>query len=144
MTIHASLQRRGAPMRRFATVALAAVALNVAFPASAQPPGSTVTFVNGGITQDEADALRARARDYPLEIQFAARTETGNAFVADVHVRITDAHGRQVMVLPSADPILLATLPPGRYTVEATFEGETKRQQVDVGRGHTKIGFAWQ
>ena len=117
--------------------------LSLPLTAGAQYPAATVTFVNGGITQDEADALRAQARDYPLEIQFATRTDTGNAFAADVHVRITDANGRQVLVLPSADPILLATLPPGRYTVEATFEGVARRQQVEVGRGHTKVGFRW-
>ena len=112
--------------------------------AVAQPHAeSTVTFVNGGVTQEEADELRAQARAYPLQIQFAQQTDTGNGFAADVHVRIVDASGRQVMVIPSAEPILLADLPPGRYTVEATLEGQTKRQQVTIGRGHQKLGFQW-
>jgi hypothetical protein len=105
------------------------------------PPGPPVSFVNGGVTQEEADQLRAQASMYPLEIRFARAAD--GAFAADVHVRIVDASGRQVFVLPAAEPILLAKLPPGTYTVEATFEGQTKRQQVNVGRSHQKLGFAW-
>ena len=131
--------------RHHALFALLASAAFAAAPiAGAQPQsGSTVNFVNGGVTQDEADALRAQASSYPLAIQFAQRTDTGNAFAANVHVRIVDASGRQVMVVPDADPILLANLPPGRYTVEATLEGQVRRQQVTIGRGHQKLGFQW-
>lgn len=97
--------------------------------------------VNGGVTQEEADQLRALAPSYPLEIQFARAAD--GAFAADVQVRVVDASGRPVLMLYAAEPILLANLPPGRYTVEATYEGETKRQQVTLGRGHQKLGFAW-
>ena len=106
--------------------------------ASARPRRGA-DFVNGGITQEEADLLRSQASAYPLEIHFAV----GNAFAAGVHLKITNAAGNLAMVLPAADPILLANLPPGQYTVEATYEGQTKRQQVTLGRGHQKLGFQW-
>lgn len=103
--------------------------------------GPAVNFVNGGVSREEADQLRAQASSYPLEIQFARRMDGSSAFAADVQVRIVDASGNPVLVLPAAEPILLANLPPGRYAVEATYEGQTKRQQVTVGRGHQKLGF---
>lgn len=112
-------------------------------PAPAGLAGPGVEYVNGGVTSDEADQLRAQAANYPLQIQFARAMRSGNAFVAGVGVRVIDGRGASVLSLPAADPILLADLPPGRYTVEATFEGQTKRQEVTIGRGHQKLGFQW-
>lgn len=133
--------------RRALGSAVLASALCVALPAHAQSLGDHIALFadirNGGITTEEADALRAQAASYPLEIQFARRMAEGDAFAADVAVRISDRAGNTVLDLPSAEPILLARLPEGRYVVEATYEGQTKRQQVTVGRGHQKLGFLW-
>jgi hypothetical protein len=128
------------------------VAASLALALSASPlavaqgaPGSSrgVEYVTGGITQDEADALRQQAASFPLEIQFARRMDVGNAFAADVQVRVLDANGRSVIDIPAAQPILLANVPAGRYTIEATFDGQTKRQTVNVGRGRTQTTFLW-
>ena len=102
-----------------------------------------MNFINGGVTQEEEDQLRARASSFPLEIQFARRQDGSSAFAADVRVRIVNDSGNFVLILPAAEPILLANVPPGNYTIEATYEGQTKRQQVTVGRGHQKVGFEW-
>ena len=128
---------------------LLAAALLASPPAMAQRPapagiaGPGVEYLNGGVTSDEADQLRAEASRYPLQIQFARAMPAGNAFAAGVGVRILDSRGTAVLSLPAADPILLADLPPGRYTVEAVYEGQMKRQEVTVGRGHQKLGFQW-
>jgi hypothetical protein len=98
---------------------------------------------NGGVTADEAHDLRAEAASYALQIEFAERTSGSDTFAADVELVIVDQRGEVVLALPSADPIVLARLAPGRYTIEATYEGQTKRQQVTVGRGHQKVGFVW-
>jgi len=47
------------------------------------------------------------------------------------------------LALDAVDPILLADLPLGRYTADATYQGRTKRQHVTLGRGHQKLGFTW-
>ncbi|HVE49253.1 MAG TPA: hypothetical protein VNG69_06495 [Casimicrobiaceae bacterium] len=114
-----------------------------AFPVAAQTVGSGVQYVTGGIGKGEADALRAQAKGFPLELQFSRRTETGNAFESDVAVRIIDASGRAVLEIPAAQPIVLANVAPGRYTVEATANGQTKRQTVDVGKGRSNISIIW-
>ncbi|HVO88016.1 MAG TPA: carboxypeptidase regulatory-like domain-containing protein [Casimicrobiaceae bacterium] len=104
-----------------------------------------VDYVNGGITSDEADELRAQARSFPLEVQLAEhRGDEGNAFVADAPLRITDESGREVVDVATAGPIFLARVPDGRYTVEAEHNGKVKRQRVTVTGGpHAKVGFLW-
>ena len=133
------------PVQRAMLAALAAACLfgtAVAQP-SLEQASEPAEYVNGGVTKEEADYLRVQATAYPLEILFSRTTRAGNAFAADVDVTIRDAQGHTVLSLPSAEPILLAKLPPGRYAVEATYQGSTRNAEVTLGPGHQKLGFAW-
>jgi len=64
-------------------------------------------------------------------------------FAADVDVRIRDDRGVEVLEVAAAEPILLARLAPGRYTIEATYDGRTRTAAVNVGAGHQKLGLTW-
>lgn len=133
-------------LRHLAVAAAAAFAFHVALPAAAQrssPAAHEPQFVNGGVTKEEADYLRAQAPSYPLEITFSRSTGAGNAFAADVQVVVRDERGNVVLSVPSAEPILLARLAPGRYTIEATYEGRTRTAEVTLGGGHQKVGITW-
>ena len=73
-----------------------------------------INYVNGGIGQEEAEALRAEARMYPLELMFSRRGDGERAeFVAEVHLQILDAMGQVIVDRPSQGPIFLAHLPDG-------------------------------
>jgi hypothetical protein len=104
-------------------------------------------FVNGGITSDEADVMRQEATHYPLEITLARRGERPglNDFVADAQLRVIDGAGRVVVERNDAGPIFLADLPPGDYTIEATFGGQTKTDRVQVsGARRAQVTFLWE
>jgi len=53
-------------------------------------------------------------------------------YLAGTHVAIRDASGNTVLDTDSDGPFLLARLPDGRYTIEASNKGERKSVQVDV------------
>jgi hypothetical protein len=129
-----------------AGLALAAM-LALTTPARAEPRAERTAqgaeFVTGGVTKEEADYLRARAADYPLEMVFTKATDAGAVFAADVHVRIRNDRGTEVLEVAAAEPILLARLAPGRYTIEATYDGRTRTAAVTVGAGHQKLGLTW-
>jgi len=99
-------------------------------------------WMTGGIGADEANAMRAAASDYSLEMTFAAQT---GQFVSGVDVAVKDRVGEVVLQTNDAAPILLADLPAGRYAVEATWEGQTITRNVAVaGDGTSKLVFQWQ
>src|SRR5438105_5672118 len=104
-----------------------------------------VSYVNGGFGQEEAEALRAEARAYPLELTFSRRGEGEHAeFVADVHLQIVDASGRLVIDRESQGPIFLAHLPDGQYTISAEYRGRTQSRRVAVNNGrHESVSFYW-
>ena len=134
---------------RPALVAGLAAALLAAGPALAefQSRYADVPYATGGVTSDEADAMRAQARDYSLEVTMAApsRFPGYNAFVAGADVRVLDANGDVVLNAADTGPILLADLPPGRYTLEAADDGFVQTRHIHVGpRGRTQVTFLWR
>jgi hypothetical protein len=104
-----------------------------------------VEYVNGGFGTEEADALRAEARNYPLELMFSRRGEGERAeFVADVRLQILDATGRVIVDRASQGPIFLARLPNGDYTISAEFQGRTQIRRVALGNGRREsVSFYW-
>ena len=131
---------------------LMAFSLLAALPAFAAVPGTlppahtqgVVTYVSGGIGQEEAQAFEAAARQYPLALEFAIKHAPRAEFTADVHVIITDAHGKHMLDTQSAGPFLLAKLPAGRYTVTAERHQQTLTKTVHVGTHRpTHVMFLW-
>ncbi len=104
-----------------------------------------ISYVNGGIGQEEAEALRAEGRVYPLELTFSRRGDGERAeFVADVHLQILDVAGHVVVDRASQGPIFLAHLPDGQYIVSAEYQGRTQTRRVAVsGRRHEALSFHW-
>ena len=62
------------------------------------------------------------------------RSNAGN-YLADVAVRIDDAHGNKVLDTVSEGPWLLVNTVPGRYRIRAIFSGETVDRWTTVPAG---------
>lgn len=101
-----------------------------------------ITYVTGGIGEDEAKAMKEEAKHYPLSMVFSAHRN--NEYLADVQVTIKDKAGTEVLNAISDGPIILLKLPAGRYTIEAEVGGETLRRMVHVrADGEQQIAFHW-
>jgi len=106
--------------------------------------GGEISFLNGGIGKEEAEALRAQAPSFPLELVFVRKVEDREEFLADVHLVVTDGAGRVVFDRMSQGPIFLAKFPDGPYTITADYRGATQTRRIAVGGGrHEKIALAW-
>jgi len=117
--------------------ALSGAAVAIAEPMSADalpsaPPevqhSGQVAVLNGGAGQEEVAWFKSQAAQYPLQVVISGRG--GEYGVADT---LTVKRGNEEVVsVPEAGPWVMMALPPGRYTVEATFEGRTERRMVQV------------
>ncbi|HSQ80237.1 MAG TPA: carboxypeptidase regulatory-like domain-containing protein [Casimicrobiaceae bacterium] len=102
------------------------------------------TYVNGGIGQTEADAIRHMASKWPLEMTFSEHHQGRDEFVAGVTLRVAGKNGRTVVDVHDGGPLLLLKLPEGRYTVKAEYDGQVKTKRVDIAAGqHDSIAFLW-
>jgi hypothetical protein len=111
--------------------------------ASALPPENvqgSARFMTGGVGSDEAEAMRQAASHYPLSIELAARPVPSDSYprdvyLANVRIDIRDQQGQPVISTTTDGPILLASLPPGRYTINAQIRGISQQKTVTVGNG---------
>lgn len=124
----------------------AAAALALALQASAatlpQPKTENgVTYLNGGIGEAEAAAMKSEAQHYPMSMIFSAGKD--NAFLADVKVTITDKGGKELLST-AAGPILLVKLPAGTYAIAAERDGRTLHRTVHIGtKANRQIVLHW-
>lgn len=95
-----------------------------------------VTYLCGGIGDEEVAYMKQEAKGYDLMLTFAARD---GAYLADVDVDIKDARGNSVLQMACDAPILLVDLPrSGTYRVRAETAGYELNRSVKVNAGAKK------
>jgi hypothetical protein len=103
-----------------------------------------VSYVCGGVGQEEVAYLKKEARKHDLMLTFAA---VDREALADVNVEIADARGNPVLRTTCDGPMMLVDLPkPGTYRVVADASGYKQGQTVTVkGRGQKgqQVALAW-
>lgn len=97
-----------------------------------------LAYMTGGVGTDEREIMQSWGRDYNLKLAFA---EMLGVYLSDVELWI-EKDGREMVHATANGPWFYIKLPPGRYTVKATYEGETKQiknLQVTEGDRVTRI-----
>ncbi len=114
------------------------------------PPEQTqngVTYISGGIGQEESSAFKQAKSQYPLALTFATTSEGSAAspYAADVQVVIRNAQDSSILNAKASGPYFLAKLAPGQYKLFATYKGETQSRDITIkDSGTTDIKFTWK
>lgn len=92
-----------------------------------------VTYLTGGAGRSEAAEMRAKAKDYLLELIFSQKLQgQREEFIADVKVQIEDEQQNKVLDIVSEGPFVLVNLPEGNYLVIVEFNGEVKQKKATI------------
>jgi hypothetical protein len=105
----------------------------------AQQQGN-ITFVSGGAGDEDRDALKQVESQYNLRLMFAARN---GDYLANIAVTLSDARGNAVLDTIADGPIFYAHVPPGRYRVTVSNQGQSQSRDVTIGAGATRQDFYW-
>ena len=105
----------------------------------AQQQGN-ITFVSGGAGDEDRDALKQVESQYNLRLLFAARN---GEYLANVAVTLSDARGNAVLDTIAEGPIFYARVPPGRYRLTVSNEGQSQSRDISVGNGAVRQDFYW-
>lgn len=116
-------------------LAQAAVTTLAQAPAAAPPVAAAATYECGGVSQPDAEAMKAKAGEHDLMLTFA---ESTGAYLADIEVEIRDARGAVVLSARCDGPIMLLDLPrAGRWRITAWSDGQAQRRTITTTRGKT-------
>jgi len=93
------------------------------------------SYFCGGVGAGERREMKALAGQANLELLFV--TEKRGGYLAGVALEVADGKGAKVLQTVSDGPLCMLTLPAGRYTVRASFDGTARSAQVRVAAGGT-------
>lgn len=109
-------------------------------PAPTPVAHGSVTYVTGGIGEDEVQAFHEVASKYNLRITMASKS---GHYLSDVDVKITSGQ-RDVLDVRTEGPFLFAHVPAGHYQIAARDRHLTETKQVVVpARGAIDVRFYW-
>jgi hypothetical protein len=123
----------------------------VNFEAAEIPPALIITegktsqgfpYLFGGVSTNEREAMEERAKGYNVKLVFAA---TDGSYISAVSVMIATAKGAEIASLKTDGPWFYIQLPPGSYSVKATFKGESRQiKELRVAKDKmAQQGFVW-
>lgn len=127
--------------RLLAAVLLAMGAVAPAFAELSPIQQGAVTYISGGVGDDEIAAMKSSIGAYNLLI---SNSEKDGSFTAGIDVVIRDGHGQAVLNARNTGPLLYVKLPPGDYTLDAIYRGVENVRDATIGsKRPTEINFIW-
>ena len=100
-----------------------------------------ITFITGGIGDEERAALEAVKSEYNLHLMSA---HTSGSFEGDTLLTIYD-NGNNEILSAHIGPIFYAKLPAGSYMLVATNGDQMRKQRVSVGANKSANAmFSWK
>ena len=118
---------------------MAAPALAADEPLVQQADG--VSYLSGGVGDEERDRILSIGKDFNLKLVLATRS---SAYLSDVNIVIVDGRGQRRLDVKSDGPLFYAKLPAGRYRIKAAANGVLLQESVDVtAQGQRTVNLRW-
>ncbi|AEI77511.1 hypothetical protein CNE_1c21760 [Cupriavidus necator N-1] len=95
-----------------------------------------VSYVCGGVAEDERQALAAKEKDFNIGILFIQGAN--GEFLSDVAVRLVRDE-QEVASFNAAGPRCLIRAPEGSYNIEASYKGQAKSIKVSTGTRNAQL-----
>ena len=104
---------------------------------------SGLSFVNGGISEEEATKIRRDAKNFSLQALFTGGAVGG--WLTDVSMMILDGNSQTVFWKKSSGPILYIDLPAGDYQVIGRYNGERQSKRLTLtGEKPQRVILNWK
>ncbi|MGA7310453.1 MAG: hypothetical protein WBX05_16020, partial [Pseudolabrys sp.] len=92
-------------------------------------------YLSGGVSSNEREVIEELGKAYNVKLSFA---EKRGSYLADVRVVIAEAKGAEIIAITTNGPLFYIQVPPGNYSVKATFNGVSKGiSRLELPKGKT-------
>jgi hypothetical protein len=105
--------------------------------------GKNITYMTGGIGEDEVDAMRPYAKKFTLNLLFSEGVV--GRWATDVNVNIYNEQSESVFRVVGSKPVLYVNLPAGTYTILANNNGIKLRHKLTLEENtNQKVVLNWK
>ncbi|SOZ35171.1 hypothetical protein [Cupriavidus neocaledonicus] len=95
-----------------------------------------VSYVCGGVADDERQALSEREKDFNIGVLFTQGA--AGEFLSDVAVKLVRDE-QEVASFRAAGPRCLIRAPEGSYNIEASYKGQARSIKVSTGTRNAQL-----
>ncbi|MCY0853572.1 hypothetical protein [Cupriavidus sp. D39] len=99
-----------------------------------------ITYVSGGVGDDEVKAIRSIAGRFNVRLGFY--NAKGGEALSDVAVSVVDSNGKRRLRVVSSGPLLYMRLPAGAYTLRAEYQDDSQARRFTAG--HTPVSYVFR
>lgn len=105
---------------------------------------NNIQIIAGGIGLDESIAIRKESKNWPILFEFSKINGSKAEWISDVAIVIRDSKNKLIIAMNVEGPLILLKLAPGKYLLEANFEGNKKIRLFEIADlKHKKISIYW-
>lgn len=105
-------------------------------PPAAAATTTGVPFISGGVGETERTEMNEHSSNFNLRVITA---KANGDYLAGVNLTIRNEKGSALLTTVTPGPLLMAQLPPGKYTVTASNGSDVRKETVTVDRGRQAV-----
>jgi hypothetical protein len=87
-----------------------------------------IAYISGGASEDDRQSMAQRQAEFPFTVKLSE--PSGEFAVAD-RLSVLTPQG-SLLIVRDAGPVVMMKLPPGPYTLEASYQGRVERRAIQV------------
>ena len=104
-----------------------------------------VSYITGGVGEEESSAILAEAKQWPLLLELSQLENGRGIWIFGSQIKILNASNAVVFDAQADGPYMLINLTAGDYVIQATYQGVDQKKAISIKTGQTqKISIFWK
>ena len=104
-----------------------------------------VSYITGGVGEEESSAIVAEAKQWPLLLELSQLENGRGIWIFGSQINILNASNAVVFDAKADGPYMLINMTAGDYVIQATYQGVEQKKAISIKTGQTqKISIFWK
>jgi len=104
-----------------------------------------ISYITGGVGQDETLAILAEAKQWPLTLELSQIENGRGVWIFGTTIKVTNSKKQTIFDAQADGPYMLINLEPGDYVLEAGYQGMVQKRALSIKTDSPqKISIFWK
>jgi hypothetical protein len=104
-----------------------------------------VSYITGGVGEEESTAILAEAKQWPLLLELSQLENGRGVWIFGSQIKILNVKNTVIFDAKADGPYMLINLTAGDYVIQASYQGVDQKRSISIKAGQTqKISIFWK